>query len=266
MITVLTPTFNRAHTLPRLYQSLKAQESGRFEWVVVDDGSTDNTRDLIEEFRSEGKFEIVYCYQENAGKHVAINSGASAASGDLIFIVDSDDALTADAIAVAEHAITDHDNPEIQGFCFRKVLFDGTMVGIECRAADPVVMSPSEASKYFRGDLAYIFRREAMRAAPFPVIEGEKFVPELYIWNKIGDAGDIIYFPATPLYLCDYLPDGYSNNFSLHLMRNPRGFLLFYAAQIGRERSLQVKLKYAVRTMQCYMYMAMRAIKGKPLA
>lgn len=266
MITILTPTFNRAHTLPRLYQSLVEQDSNSFEWVVVDDGSSDGTRELIDGFQREGRLRIVYCQQENAGKHVAVNTGVTAATGEFIFIVDSDDALVASAVSLVERAVQEHNLLALQGVCFRKILFDRSMVGRICESVEPVIMSPTDAGKYFHGDLAYVFRREAMLACPFPVIKGEKFVPELYIWNKIGDLGKVIYFPATAIYLCDYLPDGYTNNFPLHLRRNPRGFSLFYSTQIGRERSLKLKAKYTVRTLQCYVYMGLRAIKGKPLA
>ncbi|MNZ48468.1 hypothetical protein D3C78_662150 [compost metagenome] len=129
------------------------------------------------------------------------------------------------------------------------------LVGRDVECSDfPVVMTPTEAGHFFKGDLAYIFKTEALRMHSFPVFSGERFVPELYIWNKIGDEGNIHYFANTILYLCDYLEDGYSKNFSSNLRRNPKGFLTFYWAQIARENKLLFKAKYVLRSVQCYFY------------
>ena len=97
-ITVFTPSYNRAYILPQLYNSLVGQTSGDFEWVVVDDGSTDNTSELLSQWEKSTSFTIKWQTQPNQGKHIAINTGVLMASGELFFIVDSDDYLTNDAI------------------------------------------------------------------------------------------------------------------------------------------------------------------------
>ena len=101
-ITVFTPTYNRAYTLERLYKSLLNQTSYDFEWLIVDDGSTDNTSELIKSFQNNQLFDVRYYKQGNGGKHVAINKGVELAEGELFFIVDSDDYLTDDAIAITK--------------------------------------------------------------------------------------------------------------------------------------------------------------------
>ena len=101
MITIFTPTYNRAYKLSDLYESLLQQTCFDFEWLIIDDGSTDNTRDLIETFDANGKFPIRYFYKQNEGKQVAINYAAKEAQGEWVFIVDSDDMLTTDAVAMA---------------------------------------------------------------------------------------------------------------------------------------------------------------------
>ena len=93
MITVFTPTYNRAHLLPNLYQSLLQQKAENFEWLVVDDGSTDGTEELVNQWIEEAAFTIRYFKKENGGKHTAINKGVQLAEGDLFFIIDSDDVL-----------------------------------------------------------------------------------------------------------------------------------------------------------------------------
>ena len=100
LLTVCTPTYNRAHTLPRLYESLVRQTSQDFEWLVVDDGSTDNTRELVDGWVAEGRIRIRYVYKENGGKPSAHNLGVRMAAGELFFCVDSDDYLTDNAVEV----------------------------------------------------------------------------------------------------------------------------------------------------------------------
>ena len=106
----------------------------------------------------------------------------------------------------------------------------------------------------FKGDLAYVFKRRVMQLEPFPIIAGEKFVPELFVWNRIGDIGRILFFPTLAIYCCEYLEDGYSANFKQNLRRNPRGFLLFYMAQFQREKSIYGQVKCVIRSLQCTWY------------
>lgn len=98
MITIFTPTYNRAYTLPKLFESLQAQTSNNFEWLIVDDGSSDDTRELVEHFITKADFKITYIYQENQGKHVAINTALDKASNLYFFTVDSDDYLINNAL------------------------------------------------------------------------------------------------------------------------------------------------------------------------
>lgn len=251
MITILTPTYNRSYTLKRLYDSLCAQEIYDFEWVIVDDGSSDGTRQLVFEFISQDKFKIVYLYQVNSGKHVALNFGANQANGKYIFIVDSDDALENYAIVVVCEKIKSF--PGFVGYCFRKKTFSGVSIG-NVLAKDELVTNPTQAGNLLKGDLAYVFSTSSFLSNPFPVFASEKFVPELYIWNKISDTGEIIFFPKLFIYICDYLDDGYSENFSKNLKRNPKGFLIFYRSQFFREKAVIRKLKCAIRSLQCLCY------------
>lgn len=252
MITVLTPTYNRAYTLERLYQSLLLQ-SVPFEWLIIDDGSTDTTRELITSLQTNAPFPIHYIYQTNSGKHVAINTGAREAKGDFIFIVDSDDLLTNDALIYVQNTINSLTESDI-GICFRRAYFDGILIGKKNAASEPLYLSPTEAGNYFQGDLAYIFRTSILLFHPFPIIKGEKFVPELLIWNRISDEGRIVFYPDKAIYLCEYLEDGYSKNFKANLKRNPKGFALFYRDQFFRENSLIRKLKCTIRYLQCQYY------------
>lgn len=259
MITVLTPTYNRAYTLERLFKSLLVQNNF-LEWVIIDDGSTDSTKRLIASLQEESPFPIRYFYQENSGKHVAINTGTHAAIGEYLLIVDSDDMLTDDACTIIKDALKNIPITAV-GVCFRKAYFDHTVIGKKNLPSAPLILSPIEAGYFFQGDLAYIFKTNALRSNPFPIISGEKFVPELLIWNRIADNGDIVFFPSTVIYLCEYLSDGYSANFKKNLRRNPKGFALYYRDQIRRKVGFVQRIKYSIRLFQCFAYSLQNLVK-----
>ena len=254
MITIMTPTYNRAYVLSRLHKSLCQQKRRDFEWLVIEDGSTDGTAELIYDCRDKSDFEITYVYKENGGKHRAINEGVVHATGDWIIIVDSDDLLTGDAVAKL-YDVMNHIGSEFVGMCFRKATLSGHMIGISGTVwSKSMVMQPIMAGHVLKGDLAYVFRTNVMRECPFPEFPGEKFVPELYIWNKIADIGKIVFYVDQVIYLCEYLPDGYTSNFKKNLRSNPCGFGLFYRDQVIRDTRLFGKVKACVRSLQCILY------------
>ncbi len=252
MITILTPTYNRAYTLPDLYETLLLQE-GDFEWLVIDDGSTDTTSAWFASIAPLAPFPLRLISQPNGGKHRAINTGVNAAHGEVIFIVDSDDRLTPDAIQTIEHALPTLP-PTYGGLCYRRAYHDGNLIGNHLTDPHPLTLTPTQAGHLFGGDLAYIFRTDVMKKSPFPTISHETFVPELLIWNQIADHTKILFIPDKAIYLTEYLPDGYSRNFKKNLQRNPEGFGLFYRDQITRERSVLAKIKCAIRFLQCRWY------------
>ena len=259
LISIITTTYNRKHTLGRLASSLSAQTSKNFEWIVVDDGSVDGTQAYIKKTRDSSEFLVSYFWQKNAGKHSALNLGVRAANGGWIFIVDSDDCLTSTAIEKIELNIQIYSNQDVVGLCFRKAFLDGQLIGRVVKNDNPMTMTPTEGGRYFGGDLAYVFKTHSMRRHVFPIFNGEKFVPELYIWNKISDDGGIIFFPKICIYLCEYLTDGYSANFKKNLKSNPRGFYLHYSRQIFREKSVFMIVKNFIRSVQCIgLIIAMR--------
>ncbi|MFQ2088191.1 glycosyltransferase family 2 protein [Aeromonas veronii] len=250
----MTPTYNRAYVLPRLYDSLCQQTRQDFEWLVIDDGSTDGTAELIFDYRVKSDFSINYFYKENGGKHRAINEGVVHATGDWIIIVDSDDLLTGDAVAKL-YDVMNNIGSEFVGMCFRRAKLSGHIIGISDTAwSKSMVMQPIMAGHILKGDLAYVFRTNVMRECPFPEFPGEKFVPELYIWNKIADIGKIVFYVDQVIYLCEYLPDGYTSNFKKNLRSNPCGFGLFYRDQVIRDTRLFGKVKACVRSLQCILY------------
>ena len=187
---MFTPTFNRAHTLSRVYESLISQVFQDFEWIIVDDGSQDETAKLVENWKKLSSFKIVYHYQENAGKHVAINKGLKLSSADFFLIADSDDSFFPYAL---QHLSDTWDNIShdkrryftgVTGLC---IYDNGTIVGSEYPTS-PFDSTPADTFfKYnIKGEKWGFHRVEVLREFPFPEVKGVNFYPEGLIWNKIG--------------------------------------------------------------------------------
>lgn len=258
MITILTPTFNRASTLERLYNSLLEQTSKNFEWIIVNDGSFDDSEKIINDFLDKKILDIIYIYQSNQGKPSALNVGVENARGDYIFIVDSDDILTKDSISIIQERIKFHEDRKniFSGLCFRKGDLTGKPLGDEIKYInyDFIYCNSTEIKNIFKVDLAYCFKRNYMILNKFPKFYNENFVPELYIWNKITDINPVYVYINKLIYLCEYLPDGLTANFKKQLENNPNGFLLYYKDQIFREKNLIIKIKMLLRILQCFFY------------
>lgn len=212
MITVFTPTYNRAALLPKLYDSLKSQTSFNFEWLIVDDGSQDNTHEVVEFFIKEcDAFPIRYYLQENHGKHVAINYGVQLARGEMFFIVDSDDWLPNNAIELIHSFFSEI--KELNGYAGvagLKLYGSGNIVGSTFggRCIDCTTLERAKHS--ISGDKAEVFYTELLKRYPFPVFEGENFLSEEIVWNRIARDGYKFRWFNEGLYYCEYLEDGLS--------------------------------------------------------
>lgn len=248
-ITVFTPAYNRAHLLGKLYESLKKQSFKDFEWLVVDDGSTDNTEELISQFIDEEIVDITYHRQENGGKHRAINKGVDIAEGLLFFIVDSDDYLTENALeTIAKNwdAITDKSKycgvSGLRGFTTNKVI--GTCHKdyiIDCSILD-------YRYKYgIKGDKAEAFVTEILRNNKFPEIPGENFIGEAIVWNCLGSKY-LMRWVNEIIYICKYLDDGLTKSFTRLRIKNYQGTLLLYSSNLKYD----IPFKYRLRNIINY--------------
>lgn len=241
-ITVFTPTYNRAYLLPRLYESLKKQTFNDFEWLIVDDGSTDDTHDLVDGWMKEGHLNIRYYYQENGGKHRAINKGVPLAKGEWFFIVDSDDSLPDNSLEIANKWMKSVENDDsFAGVC-----------GMRCiNGQDPVVYfdvldsSSLRSNDVFRGDKAEIIKTQVLKKYPFPDIPNEKFCAESLIWSRIGLRYEFRYFNEV-IYYCDYLDDGLTKNSIRNRRKNPQYASIIYREQMEYMPSLINKIRAAI--------------------
>jgi glycosyltransferase involved in cell wall biosynthesis len=233
-ITVFTPTFNRAYILGNLYKSLQKQTYTNFEWLVIDDGSTDNTNELFSSWKLENnKFPIQYYKVENGGKHRAINKGTDLATGELFFIVDSDDFLTEDALeTIVKWESTIEKKEDFCGVSgnrgknqndFWGTTFDGEFID---------ATSLERNKKNITGDKAEVFYTNILKKYKFAEFEGEKFLTEATVWNRMAADGYKIRWFNKTIYISNYLDDGLTKNMEVTFARNPIGTAYYINQQI----------------------------------
>lgn len=241
IITVFTATYNRSNLLQRLFVSLKEQTNKNFEWVIVDDGSTDETFTIIEKIQKEANFRVIYKKQENQGKHIAINTGVALANGQYFFIVDSDDRLPKDAIAIVFKKLRFiKENSNVAGIVGLKCYFNKKTVGFHPLKEDKICDFFDYRYTYkVQGDRAEVLKTSIFKKYPFPKFGNEKFVPESIVWNRIAKDYKMLFFNEN-IYECEYLEDGLSAQ-SVRLRRqNPKGIINLYA-ELGKIKKIGSK-------------------------
>lgn len=231
LITIITPTYNREKYLEKLYNSLKEQTCKSFQWFLVDDGSTDNTKQLVNSFLLEkNDFKIQYIYQDNGGKHTALNRAIGLVDTELTFIVDSDDYLPVDSIQkiVQYHEKYKEQKEEytLCGYSFLRCHADGSV--------NTAYFPQNEMIDSYRnvringnigGDKAEVFYTDILKRFPFPVFEGEKFLPEDIVWMKMSGPYNMIHINEN-IYVCDYLEGGLTNSGRRMKIKSPKGMIL----------------------------------------
>ena len=231
MITIFTPVYNRADVIGRLYESLLRQTDYHFEWLIIDDGSTDSVAERVGHWieTKEAPFPIRFYQQENGGKHRAINRGVQLAQGDAFFIVDSDDYLTADAV-------------ELVGNWWKNIENDDCYAGISGLRGDsngevigdiPLFESYIDATNMERaaygllGDKAEVYKTSLLKKEPFPEFIGENFLTEAVVWDKLADQSLKIRWFNRVIYVCEYRSDGLTSQGWKAFVNNPMGWGLY---------------------------------------
>ena len=225
LFTIFTPTYNRAYTLDRLYRSLIEQTSKNFKWIIVDDGSTDNTKELVSTFSREF-FDIIYTNKKNGGKHRAINVGLDIADTEYFFIVDSDDYLIPKAISIAEEKVINTDLVGFAGIAFNRGYSEDQLIG-KSFSGDYIDATNLERKKFnILGDKAEIYKTSILKLYKFPEFEGENFISEMIVWNRIARDGYKIRWFNEILYITNYLEDGLTVNSDKSFSDSPKGYAL----------------------------------------
>lgn len=248
-ITVFTPTYNRGYLLDKLYKSLIVQTNKDFEWFIVDDGSTDNTRDIVKTFIDDNKIQIRYLYQENGGKHRAINKGLDNVNSELFFIVDSDDILISSAIEIIlEKFKTIEGSIEFAGIGFNRGYSESEMIGNTFSSYYIDCTNLERGKNNILGDKSEIYITEILRKIKFPEIEGENFMSEVVLWNEIARQGYKLRWFNEIIYICNYLEDGLTINRNSIYKKNP------IAHKMMVRELLQIDVSIKSKIMEIYNY------------
>lgn len=264
LLTIFTPAYNRGYTLERLYKSLLKQTCMDFEWLIVNDGSTDNTEELIKKWISEKKINIKYYYQKNSGKSMAHNKGVKEAHSDFFMCVDSDDYLTFNAVETVKNISKKEKFSKCIGF----VGFRGTKNGkpitkLNNNSIAEINTLNGFYSKGMQGDTVLVYRTNIIKKYKFPQFKGERFVPESYLYDLLDREGQMLLVKKV-LYICEYLPDGYTFNMRNVIKKNPQGYMAYILQRISFNSSIFEKYKNTVRYIavaSCYYKKASDIIK-----
>lgn len=259
VFTVFTATYNRKDFLKNLYQDLVNQSFKDFEWLIVDDGSEDETERLVKAWIKEDKLSIKYFYKKNGGKHTAINLGVKHAKGELVFLADSDDRLLSNGLEVMYSAwsklknkdefcgvagLFSYDNEEIVGTKFKEDLLEIPFVDVYF--------------KYnMKGDKAVFFTTDIMKQYPFPEEENVKFIMEAVVWYEMSKKYKIKCINEV-IQIKEYLGDGLTKN--SYSERNVRGLAFSYLCLINQKT--YPLIKFPKMWMNTYVYLCSNSLLG----
>lgn len=248
-LAVLTPTYNRSGYLKILFDSLCCQTNMDFEWWVVDDGSTDETRQIVQECQAQAGFPVHYIYKENGGKHTALNVAIPQITSELTMIVDSDDTLTGEAVETIYHYHNKYAGyPGLCGYVFHRKFPDGRISG---KMFDPDEKIASYVDVRINGDdthadKAEVFYTKCLQEFPFPEYKGEKFLGEDTVWLPMGRSYDMVYINKA-IYIFEYQDNGLTRNRRRHNIASPRGCMHRATLYMERDIKLRYRLKGALQ-------------------
>lgn len=235
MISIVTATYNREKELVNLMKSLKRNYDTfkDFEWIVIDDGSSDLTKKSVKKWTSEVEFPIVYEYQENSGKMKAINRGMELVRGELVLEIDSDDYLEDRALkTISEDYKALDKGMNIYGLLYRRRLASKKD---DLSKLDSKVFKLFEMhNKYgYDFDMVLVFVSEIRKKFIYEVVDDEKFVTEARLYYKLDSLYDGMVFLDKELVVCEYLSDGYSKNIKDIFLKYPKGYYEYFKECLG---------------------------------
>lgn len=255
LITVFTATYNRGHLIQRIYQSLLRQKEFNFEWLVIDDGSQDQTEDLFNDWTSrDNPFEIRYYKQENRGLIRTLNRGIELARGEYFAKIDSDDYVVDDYTTnISKWVASIENSTSIYAVSGVRVTPDGIPLKGKWpdipRELGFVDATDLERAAYdLDADMCEAWRTDVLRNYPFPVWNGEKFAPEQIVFNQIALDGYKIRWYPVAMSICEYQEGGLTRGSRKLEIQNPMGYAMMYNHKLKYDIPFAQKLRCA---MQC---------------
>lgn len=262
-ITIHTATYNRGYILGKAYESLRRQSCKDFEWIITDDGSTDNTSELVSNWISEDNgFEIVYNPLPHVGIPRALNSGIALAHTDWFMMLDSDDSILPETVGKVVTWLDDIEkipsDKKIGGVGFCRCYPNGDYMKPQKPLIDPSIgyvdATHLERSKYnLDMDCCEVHRIDLLRKHPFPYWETERYAPEQLCFYNIAFDGWKLRWRDEKLYICDYLPDGQTRDNKL-VKNNPMGFAMMYNQNLKRTKSFRDSFRNALQMIALSSY------------
>lgn len=253
-LTYFTPTYNRAHTLPAVYESMCRQTNKDFIWLIIDDGSKDDTKSLVEGWQSENKIEIQYFLKQNGGKHTTIEMSNQVCTTEYINCVDSDDYLADNSTEVLLQYLDEvsSDN-ELCGIVSRRAHYDGRPFNESFPTTPEKLYFGDLATKYgYTQDTNLIFKTELVKNFHFPIFEDERFVTESVFYNQFMLDYKMLAIPEC-LYLAEYQEDGYTAQGMRLFYKNPKGYLYCLKQEILVGMRKKVGLLRLVKRTAIYL-------------
>lgn len=243
-LTIFTPAYNRAYLLIRLYESLCAQTLQDFEWLVIDDGSTDNTIVLLDRLIAEGRISMRYVVQANQGMHGAHNTAYANIYTPLNMCIDSDDYLPNNAVELILSTWQHMDQNAYAGIVGLDADTRGQLIGTKFNT-EACTLEDFYA-KGGRGDKKMVYRTDVVKQYdPYPLFEGERYVGLAYLYLRI-DKDYTLKTLNEVLVLVDYQTDGSSNNMLKQYVRNPKGFLFYRTAMLQFGAYKRIQFRHAI--------------------
>lgn len=247
--TVFTPTYNRAYILGKAYQSLVNQTFKDFRWVIVDDGSQDNTEELVNVWKQEAEIDILYIKQENKGRFSAYNTAMPYFEGELVTFLDSDDRMKPEALEEFKKAWEERDKnfvPVPIGIIYYMEKQDGKIHGNELPDLYCDYLTNIRGKYKVNGDKGQVYRRATIENYPYPVFSGEKFIGDSLIFNRMSKQGGMIVLKKS-LYVREYPEDSLTKNIDRVHYHSPRGMALYY------KETMSYYKEYLTRKINCAM-------------
>ncbi len=255
-LTVFTPTFNRAYCLNKCYESLINQSNQDFVWLIIDDGSTDDTKSLITSWINQGKIDILYHYQENLGMHGAHNAAYSLINTPLNVCIDSDDYVAEGAInTILKSWKLIEGKPKFAGLVGLDANTKGEIIGTK------IPSNIKETTLYelyyhhkVKGDKKLVYRTEVVKKYPsYPIYKGERFVPLGYLYRLIDQNYKLLPINEV-LCIVEYMEDGSSMNMLKQYRRHPRGFAFSRKSRMKLAENFKDEFKNAVHYVSCSLF------------
>ncbi len=246
-LTVFTPAYNRAYSIHLCYESLCRQTCKDFVWLVVDDGSSDNTAELIKEWQGrDNGFEIKYVYKENGGMHTAHNTAYENIDTELNVCIDSDDYMTDDAVEKIVTLWREKRAEKYAGIIALDCTKDGEIIGTELDSDREETTLAGFYQRGGKGDKKLVYRTDVMKKyPPYPVFEGEKYVSLAYKYS-LADEEYTLLILNEPLCVVEYMADGSSTNMFKQYLRNPNGFAFIRKVDMQKSTNLKEIFRCAV--------------------